>query len=235
MVGLMLYCDQVAATEAEAIEAALKKMRLSREDVIVRSVTETPNGVKVRVEATRSRGQEAVAILSALLHRIGVRSDLFYIEYFDKILVNIKGPHLGLIIGKGGSTLEALETVVSAIHNRDFPLYKPVVINPGGYRENKRKALKTLVRRACDAASCGEKVSLPIMRQRDRKQIHQIIKEFPGFKSRSVGEGDERRVCIFRATDEYEEPEPEPEEIKFIPPNRAGDLERGYGSRPAVT
>jgi spoIIIJ-associated protein len=218
----MLYCDEVARTEDEAVEAALMRMRLDRGDVVVRSVTELPDGVKVRVEATRSRGQEALDLLDEILCRMGIRSELFYIESYDRILINISGSHLGLIIGKGGSTLEALETLITAIHNRDCAQFKPVVVNPGGYRENKQKALKTLVRRAVDEASEGNKVSLPAMKQRDRKQIHQIIKDFPGFRSRSVGDGEERRVFIYPAgQDDAESAGGDDSEVDFIPPEQS--------------
>ena len=230
----MLYCDEVARTEDEAIEAALSRMRLDRGEVIVRSVTEVPSGVKVRVEASRSRGQEALDILDEILHRMGIKSDLFYIEGYDRITINVKGDHLGLIIGKGGSTLEALERLVSAMHNHDCTQFKPVVINPGGYRENKRKALKTLVRRAVDAASDGGKVPLPVMKQRDRKQIHQIIKDFPGFRSRSIGEGEERRVFIYQAEDdESGMPDENEGEVGFIPPHDHSRHEGDFGSPSA--
>ena len=213
----MLYVDEVASSEAEAIETALRKLRLDRKDITVRSVEEVDNGVKVRIEAVRSRGQEATDLLTDLLHRIGIKSELFYIESLDKVLINVKGVHLGLIIGKGGSTLEALEALLCAMHNRCYTWYKPVVINPGGYRENKRKALKTLVKRAVEAAGNGEKVSLPIMRQRDRKQVHQIIKEFPGYKSRSFGDDNDRRVFIYQAAEDEIESAGGLTEVEYLP------------------
>lgn len=217
----MLYCDAVAKTEEEAINIALKKMRLDKKDSIVRSVVEVPEGVKVRVEAARSRGQEVIELLKFFFENLGVKTELFYIESYDKILINVTGPYLGLIIGKGGSTLEALETIVSAIHNRDHVGFKPVVINPGGYRENKRKALKSLVKRACETVAGDAKVSLPIMKQRDRKQVHQIIKDFPGFRSRSFGDGIDRRVYIYKVSDEDDgEVNPEAEIDDFIAGNQ---------------
>jgi len=215
----MLYVDQVAETEELAVEIACRKMRLEKENVVVRSVREVPEGMLVRVEALKSRGQEAAGILEGILKGFGIKVELFYIESCDNVLINLKGPHLGLIIGKAGSTLEALETVISAMHNNGYPMYKPVVINPGGYRENKRKALRILVKRACDAAKDGQKVSLPIMRQRDRKQVHQLIKDFPGFQSRSVGDGKDRRVCIYCEGDEDTGSDEQADDASdFIPP-----------------
>jgi len=230
----MLYVDEVASTEEEAIMNALKRMRLDQDDVSVLSVTEVDGGIKVRVQAKKSRGKEAVTLLQGVMSRMKIPSELFYIESLDKVLINIKGPHLGLIIGKGGSTLEALETILCAMHNRCYPQYKPIVINPGGYRENKRKALRTLVKRAVDAAGNGEKVSLPVMRQRDRKQVHQIIKEFPGFRSRSLGDEKDRRVIIFQATGDDSEPDLNEGVTDFIPPKQ-DVLKEEYGSNPVST
>ncbi len=228
----MLYCDKVAPTESEAVDLALEELRLSREDVCVRSVTETPEGVRVRIEANRSRGKEALECLRPILERMGVNAELFYVESFDKITINVKGPHLGLVIGKSGSTLEALETIVGAIHNRSFEYFKPVLINPGGYRENKLKALRNMVRRAVDEASTGERVSLPPMSQRDRRQVHEFLKEFPGFRSRSFDDGRDRRVCIFLATDEDEKTEPLDEEQFFLPPTEPPQSEGHVQSLP---
>jgi spoIIIJ-associated protein len=216
----MLYVDEIAPTEEEAIQQALRRMRLERSEISVESVTEVDGGIKVRVKAAKSRGKEANELLEAVLSRIGIPAELFYIESYDKILINVKGPHLGLIIGKGGSTLEALEILLCAMHNRGYSCYKPIVINPGGYRENKRKALWTLVKKAVDAAGNGDKVSLPVMRQRDRKQVHQIIKEFPGFRSRSLGDEKDRRVVIFQSTSDESDSgngESEENEADFLP------------------
>jgi spoIIIJ-associated protein len=232
VVCIMLYCDQIAASESEAIEVAANLMRLDKKDVVVRSVTEVPTGVKVRVEAIRSRGQEALELLTTILKEIRVKCDLFYIESFENVLININGPHLGLIIGKGGSTLEALETLISAMHNRNCLIYKPVVINPGGYRENKEKALKSLVKRAVTAAETGEKISLPYMKQRDRKQVHQIVKDFPGFRSRSAGDGKDRRVFIYMASEL--EPSDEDIEMNFIPPEQTRHVEGSIEGQPSV-
>jgi spoIIIJ-associated protein len=219
----MLYCDQVAPTEAEAVEAALKHLRLSADEVNVCSVMQTPDGVKVRVEAKRSRGLETVDLLKCILGAMNVQADLFFIESTDRITINVTGSNLGLIIGKNGSTLESLEAIINAIHNRDFSSYKPVVINPGGYRENKRKALKVLVKRAVEAAQSGERVGLPSMGQRDRKLVHQILKDFPGFRSRSVGDGKDRRVWIYRETDQDKLLDEHPDEKDFVPENLSGE------------
>jgi spoIIIJ-associated protein len=227
----MLYVDQVAATEAEAVEAACRLLRLSNDEVSVKDVTRVPEGIKVRVEAKRSRGQEALLILKKLLANMGIEADLFYIESFDRITINIKGPELGLVIGRNGTTLDALETLVSAMHNKTSEFYKPVVLNPDGYRESKRVALRALVARAVEAASTGHRVSLPPMGQRDRRQIHQIIKEFPGFRSRSVGDGSDRRVFIFHEAEDETGAESEVEDMR-LPPGACDNGRTGLEARP---
>ena len=221
----MLYVDQVGKTEDEAVELACRKMRLERSDVVVQSVKEVPDGVLVRAAALRSRGKEVADILDLILKRLGIKAELFYIESCEKVLINLKGPHLGLIIGKSGSTLEALETIIGAMHNRDYALYKPIVINPGGYRENKRKALKILVQRACDAAEDGQKIPLPVMRQRERKQVHQIIKDFVGFRSRSVGDGNDRHIMIFRESEDDSEGDDDQDSVPSSLLNQKNDPE----------
>jgi len=194
----MLYCELTAENESEALDKAEEKLRLNRADLVIASVREVDGGKRYRIEAGKSRGQEAHDILEKILRKICPGCQLFYIDSLDKIALNISGSNLGLIIGKNGATLEALETIVGAMHNKGYEYYKPVVINPGGYKENKKKFLKSLVRRAVDAASGGNDVSLPPMCRLDRKEVHQILGEYPGFESRSVGEGNNRKVLIYR-------------------------------------
>jgi spoIIIJ-associated protein len=164
----MLYCDIIAKSESDALDRASEKLRLGTEFLQVVESEESGTETRYRIEATKSRGQEAHDVLKKILGGICSGCDLFFVDSYDRILINVTGPHLGLIIGKNGLTLEALETVISVIHNRDYSHYKPIVINPGGYRENKQKYLKSLVRSAVDAAASNGSVSLPPMCRADR-------------------------------------------------------------------
>lgn len=220
----MLFCDQIARTEEEAVQAAARFLRVNQSDLVVKSVIEVPEGVKVRVEAKRSRGQDALEILKAILDNMKISAELFFIESPERITINVNGLNLGLIIGKNGRVLDSLEIIVSAIHNKKFEIFKPVVINPGGYRDNKRKALMAILRKAVEVAESTEKVGLPSMTQQDRKLVHQLLKEFPGFRSRSIGEGKDRRVYIYKETAQDKLIEEARDDVG-IPPEEVSDKE----------
>jgi len=193
----MLFTMQIAASEQEALDASQEYLRLPSEHLIITETNDVEDGTEYRVEANKSRGQEAHDIMAKLMDGLGIDGELFFIDSYDAVTINITGDNLGLLIGKNGATLEAVETLVSAMHNNKYRYYKPIVINPGGYLENKNRYLSSLVDNAIAIAGKDKEVSLQPMDRRDRKLVHQMVNEHEGFKSKSLGDGIDRRVVIF--------------------------------------
>ena len=144
-----------------------------------------------------NQGQEALHELMRILEAMGVKAQVFYRERDSDIFLEIRGNNLGLVIGKRGQTLDALEFILNLIHKKRFSSSKELVIDVEGYREKKMDALKKMVRGARDTVLVTQsEFPLDPMSPSDRKIIHLLCRDLDGVTSESRGEGMSRRVII---------------------------------------
>jgi spoIIIJ-associated protein len=149
------------------------------------------------IKKTLNQGQVALDELSRILEKMKINAQVFYHEKREAIYLEIRGPNLGLIIGKHGQTLDALEFILNAIHRKRFSEPKPLVLDAQGYRDRKKSILKKIVYEAREKAiKSGCDILLEPMSPSDRKLVHLICGGIPGLRSESRGEGGNRRVII---------------------------------------
>jgi spoIIIJ-associated protein len=111
-------------------------------------------------------------------------------------LISLAGEGLGVVIGRRGETLEALQVLVSLAANKGGGYYR-VALNIGDYREKREQALVLLAGKvAKQVLSTGRNRTLEPMSPYERRIIHTAIQEIDGVESVSVGEGDNRRVVV---------------------------------------
>ena len=121
------------------------------------------------------------------------------VEETDEALVaTLGGNDLGLLIGRHGQTIDAIQYLANAIvfrsHGDDR---KDVVIDAAGYRSRRRASLEALaVRSAQRASRSGEPVELEPMTAIERKIVHIRLKDFPGVETSSEGSEPNRSVVI---------------------------------------
>ena len=114
------------------------------------------------------------------------------------IAFDIEGEDAGLLIGRRGETLQALQFLVHMIVNRQLGRKAYVVIDVEGYRERRSEMLRTLARRAAGrVASSGNPASLDPMSPAERRIVHMALASHPQIRTESEGEGGRRRVVIF--------------------------------------
>ncbi|MCR4805403.1 MAG: protein jag [Clostridia bacterium] len=115
----------------------------------------------------------------------------------DSIYVDIDGEDSGSIIGKRGSTLDAIQYLTSLVVNKDKNNYTRVVIDAEGYRQKREKTLEKLANRLADKATrSGRSVRLEPMNPYERKVIHTALQVRKEVTTRSEGEEPYRRVII---------------------------------------
>lgn len=103
----------------------------------------------------------------------------------------------GLLIGRRGETLDALQYLARLAANRNGKDYDRVTINVGNYREKREESLKALAKRnASRVLKYGRNVSLEPMNPYERRIIHTAVQEIEGVRSFSVGTDMSRRVVI---------------------------------------
>lgn len=107
------------------------------------------------------------------------------------------GDDYGIIIGKRGETLDAIQYLARMMANKGNQSYKRVSINVGNYRAKREETLRILARKtAIKAVKQGRNISLEPMNPYERRIIHTAVQEIEGATSHSIGSDLDRRVVI---------------------------------------
>jgi len=114
------------------------------------------------------------------------------------IIIDITGNNLGILIGRRGETLSALQLIVNLIVGRRTREWARVVVDIEGYRSRREEALRNLALRMAERVrNTRTPFTLEAMPPHERRIIHLALKDNPYVTTQSFGEGDERRVTIF--------------------------------------
>jgi spoIIIJ-associated protein len=137
-------------------------------------------------------------LLERIVGTIGVQARLAIEEDDETLTASFSGRDLGLLIGKHGQTIDAIQYVVNAIVYRGSSEdRKAIVVDAAGYRERRKATLDALaVRSAERVVSSGQRVELEPMTAVERKVIHVRLKDFPGVTTSSEGTEPNRYVVI---------------------------------------
>ncbi len=141
---------------------------------------------------------EARALVSRIVDGIGVTGRIDVEESDELITVSCVGPDLGMLIGRHGQTIDAVQYLANAVMWRRHPEdRKEVVVDASGYRDRRRVALEALALRSADRAlSDHEPVELEPMTAVERKVVHLRLKEFDGVETTSEGTEPNRYVVV---------------------------------------
>jgi spoIIIJ-associated protein len=153
------------------------------------------------VPAPAADESELAATVRELLERIareiGVHAQLAIVEDDETLTASFAGRDLGLLIGKHGQTIDALQYLANAIVFRGQDDRKAIVVDAAGYRERRKASLDALaVRSAERAVATGERVELEPMTAVERKVVHLRLKDYPGVETSSEGTEPNRYVVV---------------------------------------
>ncbi|HYA12993.1 MAG TPA: RNA-binding cell elongation regulator Jag/EloR [Syntrophales bacterium] len=171
---------------------------LSRQNVQKKpSVIPEPNQAVVTEESAESPAVRAKKILEGILIRMSLDCPVTIEETPDAIILNIKGDGSGLLIGKRGQNLDAIQYIVNKAVSKYPDNRKMIVVDTEGYRKRREESLIAL------AANLAEKVkktkkSLTVghMNAHDRRIIHLALQNDESLTTKSRGEGEFRKIVI---------------------------------------
>jgi spoIIIJ-associated protein len=137
-------------------------------------------------------------LLERIVREIGIHARLVLEESEETLIASFSGRDLGLLIGKHGQTIDAIQYLANAILYRgQTEDRKAIVVDAAGYRERRKASLDTLaVRSAERAAQSGQRVELEPMTAVERKVVHLRLKDYPGVATSSEGTEPNRFVVI---------------------------------------
>jgi spoIIIJ-associated protein len=202
--------EQSGRTVNDAVQAALQALGVPREEVEVEVLAEESRGIlgilgyseaKVRVTVKPGLPQRARDILGRIVGLMGIQAEV-EITADEPEGVHLElhsSTDLGLLIGKRGQTLAALQLIVAMMANRDQPpdRRRRIVLDAEGYRARRERALSATARSAADRAKrTGKPVSLESLTPRERRIVHLALADDPGVSTRSEGEDPHRSVII---------------------------------------
>jgi spoIIIJ-associated protein len=207
------------ATVGEAKRAAFKELERAypglTQDTVDFEVLAEPDedeGVSARVAATvdldrweadhdelpEEPAERVRAVVARVVLALDLDGTVDIEETAEEIRATVNGPELGLLIGRHGSTIDALQDVASRAAYAQAPGdRKRVVVDAAGYRERREAALRRQADRAvADAIDFGRAVELEPMSPHERKVVHTYLAEHGDVETHSEGDEPERRLVV---------------------------------------
>jgi spoIIIJ-associated protein len=161
---------------------------------VVASVPEAAAGTVATVESDESAG--ARDFVNRIATAIGADVTVTSREAEGVVTVTCSGADLGLLIGKHGQTIDAIQYLANAVVRSEGGEYE-IVVDAAGYRARRRKTLAAVADRSARlAAATGNPVELDPMTAVERKIVHESLKEDPEVETRSEGSEPNRYVVV---------------------------------------
>ena len=137
------------------------------------------------------------AIVARVVHALGLHASVDIDETDDEIRATVNGDDLGLLIGKHGSTIDALQHLAFRAAFRGDSARKQVTVDAAGYRERREGALHRMAdRAAAEALQYSRPVELEPMRAPERKIVHTYLSERRDVDTHSEGDEPDRRLVV---------------------------------------
>jgi len=200
LLSLHMSLDAVRTAPSAADEPGRETVR--RREQRETSVVHPADATAVQ-EMTIARGGEGMAALTAqrflegLLEKMNLSCPVSVEEKAEKITLNIQGDGGGLLIGKRGQNLDAIQYIVNKAVNKTGNDRKMIVIDTEAYRKRREESLISL------AEKLGEKVkrtrravTVGHMHAHDRRIIHLALQGDESLTTKSRGEGEYRKIII---------------------------------------
>ncbi len=167
-------------------------------DAKVEEKAEVKETVELPMETTNLYPETAEYIKSIVLSLGMEKCNITEKSNAEEIYFELDcGEDYGIIIGKRGETLDAIQYLARMVANKGNSNYKRVSINVGNYRAKREETLKILARKtAVKAVRQGRNISLEPMNPYERRIIHTAVQEVEGATSHSIGSDLDRRVVI---------------------------------------
>ncbi|MCD6120810.1 MAG: protein jag [Spirochaetales bacterium] len=205
-------------TEEDAINNAIEALGLSREDIDIEKIEPLKSGflfrggkVKIRVhfnddESGEKSPEEAVKeFLDGLLKRMGLSGDVRILEKNEnKVKLDIISNDSGIIIGKQGKTLDAIQLITNIVTTRNNENIK-VIIDSEDYRRRREQSIIQFAKRtAIQVRKTKNSKLLDPMNPFERRLVHTALSSFEDIETISEGEGLYKQVRIlYRGNHNY--------------------------------
>lgn len=207
----MVYVEKTAKTVEEAITEALIELGTTSENADIEIVERGTKGLfgvfnnklaKVRVSKKMSFDEKAVVFMEDMFKNMGLDAHVkAVLDEENTLNVDVSGDNMGMLIGRRGQTLDAVQYLVSLVVNRYSDEYIKVKVDTENYRQRRKESLENYAKSmASRAKKSGRKVILEPMNPFERRIIHSILQNDRYIETHSEGDEPNRQVVIVPIT-----------------------------------
>jgi spoIIIJ-associated protein len=166
--------------------------------VVAHLPAEAAEAVTVIAADESDQAGEARVLVARIVEALGVDAQVAAHEADEAIVVTCSGEDVGLLIGRHGQTIDAVQYLLNVIAYRAYgDEKKDVVVDAAGYRARRQATLETLALQAADRVrDSGEAEELEPMTAVERKVVHLSLKEVAGVATTSEGTEPNRYVVV---------------------------------------
>jgi len=191
----------------EAIEAALLKLNASREEVDI-EILETSNkgflgifgqkDAKVKVTINEDPTEKIIDFTVTLLEKMGIKSTVeIEVKENNRMNITLSGDDMGIIIGRRGETLDAVQHIVQLYVNKEYKEFYKISVDTENYRTKREEALTNLAHGlAKKVIRTRKEIVLEPMKPYERRIIHTALQNYNKVKTHSIGEEPNRKLVV---------------------------------------
>ena len=203
----MKVAEKYARTVEEATKAAIDELGVDKDDpnLEIEVIDEGSKGVFgwgnkfARVKAILKNDAEDITdeIIQKILSYLDLTGEIEKEQIGDVLRLNIIGGDMGILIGKKGQTLDALQFLLSLIYNKKKKDKAKIILDIEGYRQRRERSLKDMAIKLAEKVKYDRKnITLDPMMPNERRIIHLTLQNHPDVITFSQGEEPMRRVVI---------------------------------------
>ncbi len=188
-------------TKEEAIENALAELKVNEKDLIVNILEEKSTLLKKNVKIEVINYNDLIDYIKETIIEItklmGLSINLEVRRREDNITIKIFSDHNAVLIGRNGKVLEALQTIVRQIIQKETKEFISIILDVENYKDKRIKSLEYLAKKvAREVANTKVETKLDSMNSYERRIIHSVLSENKYVYTESVGEEPNRCVVI---------------------------------------
>lgn len=202
----MQVVEKTAKTVDDAVDQAISELGISREEIDIEIIDQPTKGflgllgakparVKVMVKDTPAR--RVRTIMSDILGAMDLNAKMNIAEKDNTVIINMEGDNLGILIGRRGETLDALQYLINLSVNKNLESRRKFILDIEGYRRRREDTLKKLAQKLAEKATQrGRNVVLEPMNSLERRIIHTALQGRDDISTFSEGEEPYRKIII---------------------------------------
>ncbi len=192
-------------TVEEAVATGAAELGYGTDNVKYEVLKEARKGIlgigssdaSVRVYHEVTRGEMAKEFIETMLADMAVEADISLSEDEDGAKIQITGENLGLLIGKHGDVLDAIQSLATIVANKDNDDFYRISVDVEGYREKRAESLRALARRVSERVlKTRRSFTLEPMNAYERRIIHSEVQNIEGVTTYSIGQDAARKIVI---------------------------------------